>query len=213
MARFGRRRDREEPARTPEQSDPPAVVGPRADGPWDASERVLEETEQRLDLGALSVGARPEVEVRLQVDEANQQVLAVMLVAADGAAEVRAFAAPRHEDLWDDVRTSIAAETSRRGGTATTVEGPYGPALALTVTGTDQSGTTVTQRSTVWGISGPRWLLRVTLFGRPATEYQQDGALESAIRDLVVDRGGDPMPPGEALPLRLPKGVQRPDQN
>lgn len=210
-----RKRRKEQLAQTEEgvESDAPVVEGLRAHGPWDVSELpVDEDDESRAHLGALSVKGHPEVELRLQVDEASGQVAAVLLVGADGAMEVRVFAAPRHEDLWDDVRRQLAAEATRRGGTATEVEGPYGPALHLIVTGTGPDGQTVTQPSTVLGISGPRWLLRVSMFGRPAAEFRPDAPLESALRDIVVIRGDAPMAPGEALPLVLPARAQRLEQ-
>lgn len=189
---------------------PPEVEGPRAHGPWDESEVVLEEDDPtRADLGALSLKGQADVEVRLQADEKTGRVTAVMLVGTDGAMELRAFAAPRNEDLWEDVRRKMAAEATRRGGTATEVEGPYGTALRLLVTGQAPDGKTVQQPSTVLGISGPRWLLRVSMFGRPAEEYRPDAPLETALRSVVVKRGSSPMPPGEALPLVLPARAQR----
>jgi hypothetical protein len=186
-------------------------AGPRARGPWDESEVDVRGVENRLHLGGLVITGHEGLEVRLQVDEASGQVASVLLVAEDGAVELRPFAAPRNEDLWDDVRRQIAAETARRGGTATEVDGPYGPALAVVMTGRTPDGQTVTQPSLVLGISGPRWLLRATLLGRPAVEYADDGLLESALRDVVVVRGGTPMPPGEAIPLTMPAGARPPD--
>jgi hypothetical protein len=70
-------------------------------------------------------------------------------------------------------------------------------------------GKQVTQPQTVLGISGPRWMLRVTAFGRPAQEHRPDGLLETVLRSVVVDRGNHPMAPGEALPLVLPARAQR----
>jgi hypothetical protein len=196
--------DERREAPTDQPADPP-VDSARAGGPWDESEADLDE-QNRLHLGGLVLTGRDGLEVRLQVDEDTGQVGAVLLVADDGAVELRAFAAPRNEDLWEDVRRQIAAETTRRGGTATEVDGPYGPALAVRMTGQTPDGQTVTQPSMVLGISGPRWLLRATLLGRPAVEYDRDGLLESALRDVVVVRGSTPMPPGEAIPLTMPAG-------
>ena len=53
------------------------------------------------------------------------------------------------------------------------------------------------------------WLLRATLFGRPAVEHQQDGDVETALRDVVVVRGTTPVPPGDPLPLTMPPNAQR----
>jgi hypothetical protein len=181
----------------------------RADGPWDVSERPPADEDQRIDLGALSVPADPQIQVQLQVDEASGEVAAVLLVTEDGAMELRAYAAPRNEDIWDDVRTQLAAEAKRRGGDSREVEGPYGTALQMVVPVVTAEGEKAAQQSAVIGIAGPRWLLRASMYGRPAREWRGDGLLESLLKGVVVDRGGQPMTPGQALPLRLPAGAQR----
>lgn len=204
------RQDSEAAAAAEATPQTPQVEGPRAHGPYDLAEVTLDEEDPtRADLGALSLKGQADVEVRLQADEKSGRVNAVMLVASDGAMELRAFAAPRNEDLWADVRRQMAAEATRRGGTATEVDGPYGTALQMVVTGTGPDGKTVQQPSTVLGIAGPRWLLRVSMFGRPAQEFRPDAPLETALRNVVVKRGSAPMSPGEALPLVLPAQAQR----
>ncbi|CAA9340558.1 MAG: FIG01122115: hypothetical protein [uncultured Nocardioidaceae bacterium] len=183
----------------------------RPDGPWDVSERPRDEDDARpwVDLGALSLPGHPDVQVQLQVDEASGEVAAVLLVAEDGAMELRAFAAPRNEDIWDDVRTQLAAEAKRRGGDTREVQGPYGTVLQMVVPVVTPEGEQAAQQSAVLGIAGPRWLLRASMYGRPAREWRPNGLLESLLRDVVVDRGSQPMTPGQALPLRLPAGAQR----
>jgi hypothetical protein len=210
-----RRRRKADPDQAAESTEStedagPVVEGPRAHGPWDASELpVDEDDETRAHLGALSIKGHPEMELRLQVDEASGQVQAVMLIAKDGAMELRAFAAPRNEDLWEQIRPKLAAEATKRGGRAEEVDGPYGTALHLVVPGTTPDGQRVEQPSTVLGISGPRWLLRVSMFGRPAREFRSDGLLETALRSVVVTRGSQPMAPGDTIPLVLPAGARR----
>jgi hypothetical protein len=78
--------------------------------------------------------------------------------------------------------------------------------VSLAVTLPD--GQLAQQVSKVVGIPGPRWLLRATLFGRPALDHLEDGDIESALRDVVVVRGGTPIPPGDALPLTMPPNVE-----
>lgn len=216
-----RRRRRNETAEAVGSSGSPAGTGGsdglgatpaglRAQGPWDSSERSVTDEPDRVDLGSLNLKADPALEVRLQVDEASQQVLAVMLVGQEGALELRPFAAARNDEgMWDDIRKRIAADAANRGGTATTVEGPYGPALRLALTAQDEQGRTITQQSAVWGIQGPRWLLRATAFGRPVVDYQEDGPIERALREVVVNRGTGPMAPGDALPLTLPANARK----
>ena len=199
----------EEPgAATPEESAA-APAGPgaglRAHGPWDVSEVELpEEDPTRVDLGSIVVPRREGLELQLQVDQQSQQVVAVVLADKEGAVELRAFAAPRNGDIWDDVRQQIAAEVSRRGGTATEAEGIWGTELRVVLKVTTPEGQTGTQPSRVFGIPGPRWTLRATFFGRPALEPSENGAIEAALRDVVVRRGSQPFAPGEALPLTVP---------
>lgn len=193
----------------PEQA-PAAVVGPRAAGPWDVSETDVDRDDPTTaDLGSLIVTGKPGLELRLQVDEASQQVIAAMLVGQRGAMELRAFAAPRNGDIWDDIRRQIAAETARRGGTATEVDGSYGKELQVVMPVKTPEGKSVTQPSRVLGISGPRWLLRATFLGGPAVEPDPESDIERALREVVVVRGNEPMAPGDALPLRMP-GNARP---
>jgi len=185
-----------------------AGAGFRSQGPWDRSEVTIDEDDKtRIDLGGLVVTARPGLELRLQVDEASQQVVAVLLVTSEGAVELRPFAAPRNEDIWDDIRQQIAAETARRGGTATEADGVYGKELRVVMPVTTPEGKPGTQPSRVMGIAGPRWLLRATFLGRPALTPVHDGDLESALRDVVVVRGSAPMAPGEPLPLVMPSNA------
>ncbi|HEX4976573.1 MAG TPA: DUF3710 domain-containing protein [Nocardioides sp.] len=189
-----------------EQADP-AQPGDalRSEGPWDVSEVDLpEEDPTRVDLGSLVVPRREGLELQLQVDQQSQQVVAVVLADPEGAVELRAFAAPRNGDIWEDVRQQIAAEVSRRGGTASEAEGPWGTELRVVLKVTTPEGQTGTQPSRVFGIPGPRWMLRATFFGRPALEPSETGTIERALRDVVVRRGTQPFAPGEALPLTVP---------
>jgi hypothetical protein len=186
-----------------------SVAAHRPAGPWDVSEvELAEDDPSRVDLGGLVVKGMPGLELRLQVDEASQQVAAVLLVGPEGAVELRPFAAPRNGDIWSDVRKQIAAETARRGGTATEADGPYGPELHVVMPAQTPDGKAATQPSRVLGITGPRWLLRVTFLGRPALEPKEDGDLESAVRDVIVVRGSSPMAPGEPLPLVMPSDAR-----
>jgi len=180
----------------------------RRDGPWDVSEIDLDEDSGRVDLGALLIRGTPGIELRLQVDEATQAVGAVILVGPEGAVELRPFAAPRNADIWEDIRTEIAAETARRGGTATPRDGAYGTELSVSMSARTPEGKPATQVSRVLGIRGPRWLLRASFLGKPALEPDADGVLETALRDVVVVRGSEPMPPGDPLPLVMPTNAQ-----
>lgn len=176
-------------------------------GPYDVDE-LPEDGVPRLDLGSLLVAPLPDRELRVQVDEQSGEVRAVLLATEEGALELRAFAAPRHGDLWSDIRPQIAADAARRGGTATEREGRFGTELVCEVQLARPDGQTGTQTSRVIGVNGPRWLLRATFLGEPAREPEAAAEWEAAIAQLAVRRGNHAMPVGEQLPLNLPDGAQ-----
>ena len=205
-----RRRKAEVDSASEAVETPEVRTGPRADGPWDVSELdIPEDDDTRLDLGSLLLTPHDGLDVQLQVDEASGQVAAVILAGEQGAVELRAFAAPRNGDIWDDVRRQVSGEVARLGGTATESEGVWGTELRIAMTVALPDGQHAQQVSRVLGIAGPRWLLRATLFGRPAVEYDAEGDVEKALRDVVVVRGGTPIPPGDPLPITIPPGAQR----
>ncbi|MGN6780996.1 MAG: DUF3710 domain-containing protein [Marmoricola sp.] len=212
--RFGRKRAAEDEAEgllAPEGGLADDVVEPSPAGPRDVADVPREELDAYVDLGSLLIPPRPDTELRLQVDEATGQVLAVLLLDAEGMLELRAFAAERNGDLWGDVRREIAADTAQRGGTASEQDGPLGPELYCQIPVQLDDGTGGVQPSRVLGHNGPRWFLRAALLGRPAIEHDAAAPWLETIQGVIVRRGADPMPPGEALPLQLPPDAQRID--
>jgi len=177
-------------------------------GPYDVSELPADDGE-RVDLGSLLIGAVPDRELRLQVDERTGEVQAVLLTGADGALEGRAFAAPRNGDLWSELRPRIVAEMAQRGGTATEREGRFGTELVCDLPVTRADGQAATQPSRIIGINGERWLLRATLLGRPAVDPESGREWEDVITTIAVRRGAGAVPPGEPLPVVMPDGARR----
>jgi len=205
--------DASEPTSDPasdQASDQPSdrASEPRT-GPFDVSE--IDPDEGYVDLGSLLVQPPDGLDLRLQVDEQSGAVMTVLLVADEGVLEVRAFASARGGDLWTEARREIAADTARRGGTATEQEGGFGPELFCQVPVTGPNGESLMQPSRVIGHSGPRWFVRATLAGRPAFDAEYAEPFEQALRALAVRRGSEAMPPGEALPLRMPPQATRLD--
>jgi len=176
-------------------------------GPFDVED--VDDVSDRVDLGALLLLPVPDTELQLQVDEASGQVQSVMFAGAEGALELRAFAAPRRGDLWSEVRPQIAADLARRGGTATERDGRFGTELECQLPVTLPDGKGGIQPSRIIGINGSRWLLRATLLGRPAVEPEAAASFEEALTTVVVRRGGQAMPVGDPLPLVLPPEARR----
>ncbi|MET3960242.1 hypothetical protein ABIE44_000176 [Marmoricola sp. OAE513] len=194
-----------EPAGTPDASvvEPAETsADPAPAGPVDVED--LDPDTTYIDLGSMLVAPVDGLELRLQVDEDSGEVLAVLLVAEEGVLEMRAFANSRGGDLWDEARSEIAADTERRGGTATEREGSFGTELYCQVPVEGPEGESLVQPSRIVGYNGPRWFVRATMAGRPAMDAEYCAPFEQAIRSLAVRRGHEAMAPGEPLPLKLP---------
>jgi hypothetical protein len=58
---------------------------------------------------------------------------------------------------------------------------------------------------------GPAWLLRATVMGPAALDAALAAPFEDTIRQVVVRRGREAMPPGAPLPLTLPPEARRVD--
>lgn len=186
----------------------PVATGPH--GPFDADEMPADAPEiSRVDLGSLQIPAVDGLELRLQVDENNGEIAAVLLTGEEGAIELRAFAAPRNGDLWGEVLPQLAADVQQRGGQVGQRDGNFGPELVCQLTVTLPDGEEGVQPSRILGINGPRWLLRATFLGRPAVEQEVGEAWEQVLHHIVVSRGKTAMPKGEALPIVLPPDAQQ----
>ena len=186
-------------------ADPVGVRGPR-----DYDEATDAERGDRLDLGSLLIDPGPGREVRLQVEETSQAVQSVLIAGREGAVELRAFAAPRHGDLWAEVLPRLRSEMAQRGGTASERDGPWGRELYCEVPVQLPDGRSATQPSRMVGVNGPRWLLRATLLGRPAVEPDSAGDWDDVLDGVLVRRGAQAMPSGDPLPLTLPPQARRP---
>jgi Protein of unknown function (DUF3710) len=187
-----------------------AAPGPfdRADGPFDAAE-VDEETDTRLVLGGLRVAGREGMELRFEVEEAAQRVIAVTIGMNGSTVQLQTFAAPRSSGVWDEIREEIAAAVVAQGGTADEQDGPLGRELLCRLPVRTEDGRTAHQPTRFAGIDGPRWFLRAVFAGPAAHDPAAAAELESVVRDVVVVRGPDAMAPRELIPLSLPP---QPDQ-
>jgi hypothetical protein len=192
----------------PDTEEPDTVEAGGPAGPWDVDD-LPDDGVDRIDVGSLLVPPVEGTEVRLQVDELTGQVQSVMLAGEDGALELRAFAAPRNGDLWSEVRPQISADVAQHGGTATERGGRWGVELVCNMQVLMPDGTQGIQPSRIVGVNGSRWLLRGTFLGRPAVEADDSASWEDALASVVVRRGDQAMPVGDALPLVLPPDAQR----
>ncbi|MEU4209142.1 DUF3710 domain-containing protein [Streptomyces sp. NPDC026206] len=178
---------------------------PRPDGPWDISE-VMEPGDGRVDLGGLFVPGVEGMELRVEV--AGDAIVAATVVLRDSAVQLQAFAAPKREGIWHEVREEIAGGITQQGGVVDEVEGPLGWELRAQVPVALPDGTNGVQLVRFVGCDGPRWFLRGVISGQGAVQPQTAGLLEQIFRDTVVVRGESPMAPRDPIVLKLPEDAQ-----
>ena len=204
---FGRRRnagDRDAGTTadlTAEISDEtPTGPAPSGTGPWDVDEPHPDVP--RVDLGSLRVPVLPGLDIQLVF--AEQQGAWVTIRHGMSELQLQAFAAPKRDSLWDDVRAEIVAEITAAGGVCSEQAGPFGPELVAGLPvepGQPQSGIRPVRFT---GVDGPRWFLRGLFAGAAAQDPAAAAPLEDLMRGIVVVRGDHPVPPRDLLELRLP---------
>ena len=190
---------------------PSPPTASRDRGPFDRSE--VDGLEGRLDLGSLWLTGIPGMELRLEVEQESQALVGVTAVLGESAVQLQAFAAPRSEGIWDEIRTEIAASITSQGGTADKTSGPLGTELQTRMPGQGPDGRTVFSPARFVGVDGPRWFLRAVLSGRAAIDEDAAAALLDVVRTTVVVRGDEAMAPRELLALKLPDQPDPAGQN
>lgn len=214
---FGRRRKRnEEPEKgvgpTAQEAPDEAEVArvklepaPRPDGPWDVSE-LSKPAEGRVDLGGLFVPGVQGMELRVEV--AGESIVAATIVLKDSAIQLQAFAAPKREGIWGEVREEIASGITQQGGVIDEQEGSLGWELRAQVPVQLPDGKRGMQVVRFIGVDGPRWFLRGVISGQGAVQPEAAGLLEQIFKDTVVVRGDTPMAPRDPIVLKLPEDAK-----
>ncbi len=170
-------------------------------GPFDASE--ANPVRPYIDIGGIKVLPREGLNLRLEVEEKTQRIVAVGLDYAESTLQVQPFAAPRSRGLWHETRAQIRAQVAQQGGRVEEREGPLGAELLAEVpVGADAgSGKRIAR---FVGVDGPRWFLRGVIGGEGASSPDAAEKIEDLFRSIVVVRGDAPMPPRDLIPLSMP---------
>ncbi|MFT4469971.1 DUF3710 domain-containing protein [Arthrobacter sulfonylureivorans] len=179
--------------------------GPRRNGPFDDSEQ--DAGTDYLDLGALKIRPREGLQLRLEIEEKSQRVVAVTLDFGGSNLQLQAFAAPKSEGLWDEIRTQIASSVGSQGGTVQEFEGPMGTEVVAKLPAQTSDGQKGYRVARFLGIDGPRWFLRGVIGGPAALDRAKAADLEELFRSTIVVRGTQPLPPKDLLQLKMPKGA------
>jgi hypothetical protein len=195
-----------------DDAGPSGSARPGPGGPWDVSD--VDGLGRRLDLGAVWLPGVVGMELRMEIDKSTNQVTGVAVNLAGSALQVQAFAAPRTDGIWDDIRAEIAESVTKQGGAVDEVPGPFGRELLARLPVRTPEGRTGHRPARFIGHDGPRWFLRGVLTGAAAVDPAQAATLEALFADIVVVRGTEARAPRDLLALRLPgqvrPGAQRP---
>ena len=174
-----------------------------ATGPFDVSE--IEDQDGYVDLGALLIAPAEGLQLRLEVEEATQRVVAVTMDLNGSSLQLQAFAAPRSEGLWEEIREQIGQSVGSQGGQVEEVQGSFGTELLAKLPASGADASQGYRVARFIGVDGPRWFLRGVLGGEAAVDRDAAAGLERLFRQIVVVRGENPMPPRDLLQLRLPR--------
>lgn len=184
----------------PGPSEEPETVRPG--GPWDVEDDAPDLA--RVDLGAVRIPGIQGMELRMEVDQGSGVITGVSISLDESMLQVQAFAAPRSEGIWDEIRGEIAQSIGQQGGTVDDLPGPFGRELLARMPVRTPEGRTGHRPARFIGADGPRWFLRGVITGKAAVEPAAAERLEQVFAQTVVVRGTEARPPRDLLALRLP---------
>ena len=184
------------------EPETPGELYDRANGPWDVDE--LDEPRALVDLGAIRIPGVPGMELRMEIDKATEAVSAAAVSLGGSTLQIQAFAAPRTDGIWDEIRAEIAESVAKQGGSSDDLPGPFGRELLARLPVRTPEGRTGHRPARFIGADGPRWFLRGVITGKAAVDPVVAEALEQVFGGIVVVRGTDARAPRDLLTLRLP---------
>lgn len=203
-----RRRRADGDSQGPSDAGQDAQAIGQSTGPWDVTDDYPQV--ERIDCGSLLIPIREGFDVQVQTNSAEEEGQWVAVIRADSGMQLQAFAAPRSDGLWDEVRQEIAANIAESGGSSAELQGPLGIELSAQVP-VDEDGKPGQELHPIrfLGCDGSRWFLRGVITGPAATDGGLRPPFDEMFADIVVVRGDYPAPQRQQLEIRLPEEVQR----
>ena len=187
-----------------------APVDREFNGPLDSHE--VRDVKPFVDFGSLRVFGQETLALRLEIEESTQRVVAVTLEQSGSTLQLQAFAAPRNDGLWHEIRAELLTSIVDQGGSATDQVGVFGPEL-LAIMPSAEGSAELPRVLRFIGVDGPRWFLRGIVEGLATSDPLAAVAIDDLFRSIVVFRGDDPVPPRELLELKIPDGVIAPPRS
>lgn len=166
-----------------------------------------------VDLGGVKILPREGLQLRLEVEESSQRVVAIGLDYAGSSLQVQPFAAPRSTGLWHEIRHQISDQIAKQGGTTKLTVGPFGPELLAEIPAAAPGQPGSKRLARFIGVDGPRWFLRGVIAGDAVVKPESAALVEDLFRSIVVVRGTTPMPPRDLIPLAAPQSSTSSDSS
>lgn len=173
-------------------------------GPWDLTQQPSAR-DTRVDLGAILLPGVQGMQVRMELDKATNAVTGVSVLVEESVLQIQAFAAPRTEGIWDEIREEIAESLKSQGAKVDDIPGRFGRELFVQAPAKDLEGKPAIRVVRFLGVDGPRWFLRGVITGRASTDTKAAGLIEALFSQIVVVRDDVARAPRELLPLHLPQ--------
>lgn len=171
-------------------------------GPFDDSE--VSGVRPWVDLGSLKLIPREGLNLRLEVEDGTNRVIAASLDLSGSTLQIQPFASSRTTGLWNEIRSELKNQLEEQSGSVEERLGELGYELRATIPVMVPAEGLVSQPARFIGVDGPRWFLRGVIAGPAATDESLGAEMVEIFRGLVVVRGNSPLPPRELLPLRVP---------
>lgn len=178
-------------------------------GPFDIEE--VTQVIPYVDFGSVRVPSREDLQLRLEVEEGSQRIVAISMDYLGSSLQLQAFAAPKNEGIWHEIRSQMHESIKAQGGETEERVGSLGPELIARIPLIDESGVKAGFRLARFvGIDGPRWFLRGVIGGAALNDPRAAADIDDLFRSIIVVRPDAPLPPKDLLPLVIPGGTIAP---
>jgi hypothetical protein len=193
-------------------SDKSAPADRRTAGPLDVSE--VQGVRPYIDFGSMRIPSRENLQMRLEVEESTQRIVAVSMDFAGSSLQLQAFAAPKSEGIWHEIRSQMRDSIKVQGGETEERVGSLGPELIAKIPLIDESGIKTGHRLARFiGVDGPKWFLRGVIGGAALNDAKAAADIDDLFRSVVVVRDDVPLPPKDLLTLTIPGGTVAPPRS
>ena len=193
-------------------SDKSAPADRRTAGPLDITE--VQGVRPYIDFGSMRIPSRENLQMRLEVEESTQRIVAVSMDFAGSSLQLQAFAAPKSEGIWHEIRTQMRDSIKAQGGETEERVGSLGPELIAKIPLLDENGLKTGHRLARFiGVDGPKWFLRGVIGGAALNDAKAAADIDDLFRSVVVVRGDVALPPKDLLPLTIPGGTVAPPRS